>query len=552
MKAVETKFHLKKTQALKEKSGNGTAGNGRFSTEDKANILLVDDRPDKLLALAAVLDDLDQNLIKVNSGKDALRELLHRDFAVILLDVAMPCMDGFETAALIRKRMNSEHTPIIFVTSLSDSENHIARGYSLGAVDYILTPIIGDVLKTKVSVFVELYKKTEQIRLQGERLREIEEAEHKRQLAEAVDRLEQETKRNRFFTLAIDMLGIGNFGGRLLQVNPAWKKTLGFTEEELKNVPAIDFLHPDDRAMIGERVEALKKGLAIDYFEVRCRHKDGSYRWIGWTAAPFPSEKLIYIFGRDITARKIAEEKINGLNNQLQHQVGELTQINKELEAFSYSISHDLRAPIRSMQGFAHALLDEEKLSDTGKDYAGRISNSARYMDQLIHDLLDYSLLGRTELAKIPVNVQSIVSEVLVQLDEQIRDRKAECIVKSPLHPVLGNPSTLSQVLLNLVTNALKFTPPDHAPRIEISTELHGNFVRIAVSDNGIGIAPEYQERVFGLFERLHTGQSYPGTGIGLALVRKGIERMGGHVGLESALGKGSRFWLELPCVSDE
>jgi PAS domain S-box-containing protein len=448
--------------------------------------------------------------------------------------------------------MNSEHTPIIFVTSLSDSENHIARGYSLGAVDYILTPIIGDVLKTKVSVFVELYKKTEQIRLQAERLREIEETEHKRQLAEAADKLETETKRNRFFTLAVDMLGIGNFDGRLLQVNPAWKKTLGFTEEELKSVPAIDFLHPDDRAMIGERVKALKQGLAIDYFEVRCRHKDGSYRWIGWTAAPFPSEKLIYIFGRDITARKISEEKINGLNDQLQHQVGELTQINKELEAFSYSISHDLRAPIRSMQGFAHALLDEEKLSDTGKDYAGRISNSARYMDQLIHDLLDYSLLGRTELAKIPVNVQSVVSEVLVQLDEQIDEKKAKCVVKSPLHPVLGNPSTLSQVLLNLVTNALKFTPPDHAPRIEISTELHDNFVRISVSDNGIGIAPEYQERVFGLFERLHTSQSYPGTGIGLALVRKGIERMGGHVGLESSLGKGSRFWLELPSVSIE
>ena len=129
--------------------------------------------------------DLNQNLVKVNSGKEALRELLHRDFAVILLDVAMPCMDGFETAALIRKRMNSEHTPIIFVTSLSDSENHIAKGYSLGAVDYILTPIVAEVLRTKVSVFVELYKKTEQIKQQAARVRELEEIEHQRQLAEA-------------------------------------------------------------------------------------------------------------------------------------------------------------------------------------------------------------------------------------------------------------------------------------------------------------------------------------------------------------------------------
>jgi PAS domain S-box-containing protein len=549
MSAVDTKPHLKRSRNSSSKSGTA---NRHHDVDKKVNILLVDDRADKLLALEAVLEDLDQNLVKVNSGKDALRELLHKEFAVILLDVAMPCMDGFETAALIRKRINSEHTPIIFVTSLSDSENHIARGYSLGAVDYILTPIVGEVLKTKVSVFVELYKKTEQIKQQAARVLELEESEHRRQMAEAVDRLEQETKRNRFFTLAIDMLGIGNFEGRLLQVNPAWERTLGFAEEEFKSVPAIDFLHPDDRGIIAERVAALKKGLAIDYFEVRCRHRDGSYRWVGWTAAPFPAEKLIYIFGRDVTGRKAAEEKINGLNNRLQHQVGELTQINKELEAFSYSISHDLRAPIRSMQGFAHALLDEEKLSDTGKDYARRISNSARYMDQLIHDLLDYSLLGRTELAKIPVNVESIVTEVMIQLDEEIQKKKADCVVESPLHPVMANPSTLSQALLNLVTNALKFIPPETSPRIEISTGLHDSFVRICVKDNGIGIAPEYQERVFGLFERLHTNQSYPGTGIGLALVRKGVERMGGRVGLESCPGKGSVFWVELPSASFE
>lgn len=548
MNAVETK-NLRKTQKPATKGRPGPGSN--FDNGEKVNILLVDDRPDKLLALEAILDDLGQNLVKVNSGKEALRELLHKDFAVILLDVAMPCMDGFETAALIRKRINSEHTPIIFVTSLSDSENHIAKGYSLGAVDFILTPIVGEVLKTKVSVFVELYKKTEQVKQQAARVLELEEVEHRRQMAEAADRLEQETKRNRFFTLAIDMLGIGDFDGSLLQVNPAWEKILGFTEEELKNVHAIEFLHPDDRPMIVERVATLKKGLATDYFEVRCRHKDGSYRWIGWTAAPFPTEKLIYIFGRDITARKMAEEKINMLNTQLQQRVSELTQINKELEAFSYSISHDLRAPIRSMQGFAHALLDEEKLSETGKDYAARISNSARYMDQLIHDLLDYSLLGRTELAKVPVNIETIVTEVLVQLDEQIRDKKAECIVESPLHPVLANPSTLSQVILNLVTNALKFHPRDKTPRIEITTGVHDHFVRICIKDNGIGIAPEYQERVFGLFERLHTNQTYPGTGIGLALVRKGVERMGGRVGLESCLGKGSVFWLELPSTSE-
>lgn len=523
-------------------------GNSHYTQlDEKVNILLVDDRADKLLALEAVLSELNQNLVIAKSGKEALRHLLHQDFAVILLDVSMPGMDGFETASLIRKRINSEHTPIIFVTSMNDSENHIAKGYSIGAVDYMLTPIVPEILRTKVSVFVELYRKAEQIKRQAARFREIEEIQHQAQLAEAVGRLEKETERNRFFTLALDMLGIADFQGRLLQVNPAWQKSLGYSEAELKNVDAVQLVHPEDRPIIADRIHALKKGLEIDYFEVRGKHKDGSYRWIGWTASAFPKEKLVYIFGRDITPRKVAEEKVSTLNEQLQQRVGELTQINKELEAFSYSISHDLRAPLRSMQGFAQALADEEKLSDTGKDYASRIGNSARYMDRLIHDLLEYSLLGRTQVAKIPVNVEALLADVLIQVDQQINEKKAVCEIVSPMHLVLANPSTLSQVLLNLISNALKFVPPNTTPKISISAEKRDEAVRIWVKDNGIGIAPQYQERIFGLFERLHTGQTYPGTGIGLALVRKGVERMGGKVGIESNVGKGSGFWLELP-----
>jgi PAS domain S-box-containing protein len=552
MTTMETTNHSCERQTS-EKSGKSISKNGHYSRqESKVNILVVDDRADKLLALEAVLSDLNQNLIKAKSGKEALRHLLHQEFAVILLDVAMPGMDGFETAALIRKRLNSEHTPIIFVTSHSDTENHIAKGYSLGAVDYMLTPIVPEVLKTKVSVFVELYKKTEQIKQQAAQLRQIEETEHRLQLADAANRLEIETKRNRFFTLALDMLGIGDFEGHLLQVNPAWQKVIGYSEDELKGVTPDKLVHPDDFPMIAERVRRLKTGAAVDYFEVRCRHKNGSYRWIGWTASPFPSEQLIYIFGRDITARRVAEEKITTLNSQLQERVGELTQINKELEAFSYSISHDLRAPLRSMQGFAHALLDEEKLSDSGKDYAARIGNSASYMDRLIHDLLEYSLLGRTELARMPVNVEHVVAEVLVQVDQQLREKQAQCAVASPLQPVFGNSSMLNHVLLNLITNGIKFIAPDVLPKIEIATETRGDFVRLWVKDNGIGIAPQYQERIFGLFERLHNNQSYAGTGIGLALVRKGIERMGGRVGVDSTLGKGSAFWLELPAIPHE
>lgn len=540
------------TQPIIEEGKKSVLRNGHpIPIESKVNILIVDDRADKLLALVSVLEDLNQNLVQARSGKEALRQLLNHDFAVILLDVSMPVMDGFETADLIRKRLNSEHTPIIFVTSHNDSGNHVARGYSLGAVDYMLTPIVPEVLKTKVSVFVELYKKTEKIRQQAQQLREIEEVDHQHKLAVVSDRLEEETKRNRFFTLAIDLLAIVDFKGYFLQLNPNWERITGFSDEELKARPTFDFIHPEERHEMQRQMELLKSGSST-YFEGRYLRKDGSYYWLAWTASPFLAERLIYIFARDITPRKASEEKILALNTELQERVGQLTEINKELEAFSYSISHDLRAPLRSMQGFAHALLDEEKLSESGRDYAGRIGNSASYMDRLIHDLLEYSLLGRTDIARMPVNVETVVAEVLIQVDQQLREKNATCTVASPLNPVFANPSTLSHVLVNLVTNGLKFVASPLVPKIEICTEKRDDHVRLWVKDNGIGIAPQYQERIFGLFERLHTHQIYPGTGIGLALVRKGVERMGGRVGVESTLGEGSRFWIELPATPHE
>src|SRR4051794_1494154 len=201
------------------------AENGNAKTPmAKANILIVDDREDKLLALEAVLSSLGQNLMKARSGKDALRQLLHEDFAVILLDVSMPCMDGFETASLIRKKPSCEQTPIIFITSINTSENHIALGYSLGAVDYMLTPIVPDILRSKVAVLVELHKKSELVRRQADQLRLMEESRHQRQLAEVSDRLETETRRNRFFTLSLDLLAIASFEDFFIQLNPVWEQ----------------------------------------------------------------------------------------------------------------------------------------------------------------------------------------------------------------------------------------------------------------------------------------------------------------------------------------
>ncbi len=548
--------------------------NGKHQQVDeepsKVNILMVDDTPENLIALEAVLTDLNQNLIKANSGDEALRLLLKQEVAVILLDVNMPGMNGFETAAMIRQRKSSEHTPIIFVSAISTTETHMYKGYALGAVDYIFTPVMPDVLRTKVAVFVELVKKTDEMRRQSERLREIEEREHKRKLLEATERLELQTKRNRFFTLSIELLAIAGYDGNFKQLNPTWQKTLGYDEDELRANPLIQFVHPDDQKKTLEDLSAAKKSGQAAYFENRLRCKTGGFRWLGWTVAPFKDEELLYLFARDITEKRHAEDEIRKLNQDLAQRASQLQTSNSELqneiavrkkteealqesnsalESFSYSVSHDLRAPLRAMQGFARVLLEDygEQLDETGRDYAQRILSGADRMDHLIQDLLIYSRLGHAELELKGCDLEAAMEEVLSQLQSEIRDNQAEIQIKKPLHPVRGHPATIGQILCNLLSNGIKFMPPGTKPVLQVYSENRDGMVRICVKDNGIGIAPEHHARIFRVFERLHGTETYPGTGIGLAIVRKGCERMGGNAGLESKPGAGSCFWIELP-----
>src|SRR5262249_51277621 len=199
--------------------------------------------------------------------------------------------------------------------------------------------------------------------------------------------------------------------------------------------------------------------------------KDGSYRWLAWTAATFAAEQLIYIFGRDITARKQAEDEIGNLNTQLSRRVTELTEINRELEAFSYSISHDLRAPLRAMEGFASALLDEDCVSKLGQeatDYVHRIVTSSRYMDKLLADLLEYSRLSHTEVSAAPVPLEEVLQESLHPFCSEIEERKALIQVDRPLGAILAHRPTLRQILMNLLANAIKFVDAKKSPSIHI------------------------------------------------------------------------------------
>jgi signal transduction histidine kinase len=236
------------------------------------------------------------------------------------------------------------------------------------------------------------------------------------------------------------------------------------------------------------------------------------------------------------------------LEQRVQERTTALKDANQQLEAFCYSVSHDLRAPLRAMRGYTQILLQDYpgRLDAAGEKFLRRISISAETMDRLINDLLEYSRISRMELQLGAVAMEEVLQSVLGELRNDIQSKSAAIEIVSPLPEVLGHRRILQQVFLNLTSNALKYVTG--RPEIQIRAEPRATSVRILVRDNGIGVAPEYHERIFRVFERLHAAETYPGTGVGLAIVQKGVERMNGRVGVESAGAQGSTFWVELPC----
>jgi len=372
----------------------------RDEGSETVNVLLVDDRPDKLLALEATLAPLNQRLVKAHSGEEALRLILQNDFALILLDVNMPGMDGFETASLIRQRESTKDIPIIFVSVLEPSDERIRQAYSLRAVDYVPSPAAPEALLSKVAVFVDLHRK----------------------------------------------------------------------------------------------------------------------------------------------------------NKQLRHLTEALQAKNKQLEHFSYSVAHDLRAPLRAMQGLAETLIEEKTagLDEQAKDFLYRIRLSSHRMDALIMDLLVYTRQQLVDLAPEPIGLSDVVTSTLNYMDLEISQRKASVSVGSVEFRVMAHKESLTQVLINLLSNALKFVAEGKSPQIRIHAAAQENVVRVSVQDDGIGIDPKNWNKIFEIFQRLPSTKHIEGTGVGLAIVKAAIERMGGKVGLDSVRGQGSIFWFTIPMAKED
>jgi CheY-like chemotaxis protein len=485
------------------------------------SVLVVDDSAEKRLALGAILEELGQNIVEARSGREALRELLRQDFAVVLLDVNMPGMDGFETAAMIRQRKNSEHTPIIFITAYSD-DTHARQGYSLGAVDYIITPVIPEVLKSKVAFFVDLYRKSDQIRRQAESL--AERAAHLQRLTGASLAINSARSVEEILSIVTDTAREVVSADRA-EIVPAATESWGSPPPggETERSEAADLV----ATLMG------RDGRDIGTLRIFGRH-------------PSPEEAAILT--------QLAQMASIAIENVLYSEAREANRLKDE---FLTTLSHELRTPLTAILGWTRILrsptLDPARFAH-GLDVIERNVNAQA---KLIDDLLDISRISAAKLrlntrpmAVVPV-VEGVVDGLrpaseAKSLDVQVRIEPSAAGASD----VAGDADRLQQVVWNLLSNAIKFTPPGGS--IEVGVERTSSHVRIRVSDTGKGISPDFLAHVFDRFRQADssTTRSHGGLGIGLAIVRHIVEMHGGAVSAASAgPGLGATFVVSLPAL---
>jgi signal transduction histidine kinase len=402
-------------------------------TKSDIKILVVDDREDNLLSIETLLEKDSYTVVKANSGRAALKILLKEyDFSLILMDVQMPDLSGFETATIIYERDKLKGIPIIFITAHNQEEEYIFKGYRMGGVDYIYKPVNAELLRAKVGVFVELYRKNRQLIV------------HEK---------------------------------KLLTANKSLQK--------------------------------------------------------------------------EIEERKISEEKIKALNKQLIANNAHLLAINEELDRFAYVASHDLQEPLRKIMVFSDKILSKQDNPAEVEKYLQKIVGSSQRMQSLIKDLLQFSRQTIHTDDFVNVNLNELVKEAMLELEIEIEKNNTQITIDD-LPVIWAIPPLMRQLFYNLISNAIKFRKKDTVLAITISAEkiknhLDATYYRLSVSDNGIGFDPAYAGDIFVIFKRLHSYHEYQGSGVGLSICKKIVDKHNGFIRAIGKPGDGATFVIELP-----
>lgn len=610
---------------------------------EKINILIVDDKADNIFALEQILATPDRNLIRAGDGKAALKTLLHKDIDLIILDVQMPGMDGFEVANILKTNKRTKEIPIIFASAEKKGHKYMLQGFEEGAVDYLYKPLDIEITEAKVSALLRLHlqKKelinknrtlekyallinnsadliciinartlkfeevnyavnailgytTEEINgssilfyLDAEDRPDVQRLckENKAQFSfetriytkervikwlnwnivnknglwfanarDITDIKEVEEIKN-YLSIVVkqseDAIYLHDDNGKIISWNEGAEKMYGFSEAEACNMKIWNIVPEHLLAEMQEEINEILKGKKIESQEMNRITKYGKMIDVAFSASviadPDGKLKSVVITEREITQQKKARQEIQQLNEDLKSNVTQLELTNHELESFSYSISHDLRAPLRAINAYSHIILDEYdgKFDEEMKRLFGIVRSNAGKMGVLIDDLLAFSRLGKKSIAKVSLDFNKLVRQVVVELEGPGNSNAGISI--HFLKSTEGDPALLYQVFTNLISNAIKYSGKKQTPLIEIGFSEDADEYIYYVKDNGTGFNMDYSHKLFGVFQRLHSGEEFEGTGVGLAIVKRVIEKHGGRVWAEGQLGQGATFYFSLP-----
>lgn len=617
----------------------------RLPKKEKINILIVDDKVGNIFALEQMLIRPERNFMCATTGKEALRMVLNEDISLIILDVQMPEMDGFEVAQILKSNKRTRDIPIIFASAERKEHRFVMKGFEEGAIDYLYKPLDKDITEAKVSVLLKLHLQKKELLeknlalekyallidnsadiiciLNPETLRfeevnnavyaslgytkqEVkdtslllyltEEYRHtlKKACQETREKFSFETqlftkkrsikwfhwnivhKNGLWFANARDIteakeveeiknylatvvkqshdaIYLHNPEGRIISWNEGAEKIYGFSETEALNMNFWNIVPEYQLREAHEVVDSILKGEQIHSLETKRITKYGRIIDVVFSASVIMDSnnvlKSVAITERDITQQKKAEEEIKQLNAELRKNVVQLEATNAELESFSYSVSHDLRAPLRNINGYAKIIQEEYGLQfdEELKRLFGIIQNNAKNMGVLIDNLLAFSKLGRKEVVKTCIQTEQMVSKVLQEMAGSIRPEA--CIQVQQLRPIEGDYVLLYQVFVNLISNAIKYSSRKPVPCIEIGSFERQEEYIFYVKDNGSGFNQEYAHKLFGVFQRLHRQEEFEGNGVGLAIIRRIINKHGGTVWAEGEVDKGATFYFSLPKI---
>jgi PAS domain S-box-containing protein len=536
--------------------------------EHRTSVLLVDDRAENLLALEGLLDDLGVELVRATSGTEALRRVLERDFAVVLLDVQMPGMDGFEVARHLRSVERTRHLPILFLTAIDTTPERMMQGYAAGAVDYLAKPFHPAVLRAKVAVFAEMDRRAKLLR--AAQLRE-QALRHETEVSRRSEQILRESE-ERFRVLAetaADAIVTMDENSVIAYANPAVEEVFGYRADQLIGRP-LEMLMPErsragHHAGVARYLATGKKHVPWRGLELQALHAGGGEITLELNFAEFVDQGRRFFTAtmRDVTERKRAEDERARLLAEAQEARADAEAANAAKSEFLANMSHELRTPINAMLGYSDLLelqirgpINEAQAADLA-----RIKASGRHLLSLVNDVLDLAKVeaGHLEVAlEVADAAETIANALALVLPQAMAKSVAveERFSGDGGFRYLGDDTRVCQVLVNLIDNAVKFT--ESGGRVTIETELAARdanlqkrWVVVRVTDTGIGIAPDQLEAVFQPFVQAESGRTrtHGGTGLGLTISRAFARQMGGDLVVASTLGQGTTFTLWLPAA---